>query len=116
MRGGFWSKAWFRPLFTLVLLTANVAAPFRTDSLVRVILSGPWQRVGSAPVVRVRAVTPGGLFQGFRAVVGLTRRGGDTAPGAGSTPVTLLSRIPPRRVACTRGGRVSLPLCSPLRC
>jgi hypothetical protein len=77
MRGQLPIHFCFRSVFSLILLTANVAAPFRTAALGRVLLTEHSPIVATRPVVRVRVVTPSGSSQGFRSVVGLAKGGPD---------------------------------------
>lgn len=116
MRGASGLGSWFRPLFSLLLLAANVAAPFRTGTLVRVVLSGPWHHAATAPMVRVRAVTQVGVTQGFRAVVGLARGGHDTTPGAASARLAALSPLQTHPIPSFHGDRSVAHLHRPLRC
>jgi hypothetical protein len=77
MRPEGWLKVGSRYLLGLILLTANVAAPFRTSALGRALLEDLRQRAATSAVIRVRAHAPIGSSVGFRAVVGIARGGAD---------------------------------------
>lgn len=106
---------WFRPVLSLVLLGANVAVPFRTATLVRVVLNGSWHHAATSPGVRVRAMTQVKATLGFRAVVGLAKGGLDETSG----PSHLLDTIypfPPPPIPPCQGCRTVPWLHPPLRC
>ncbi|MHC5544597.1 hypothetical protein ACYOEI_40720, partial [Singulisphaera rosea] len=63
-----------RLILSLVLLTANVGAPFRTSTLGRAFLDDMRQQhVATRSIVRVRAISPPGASVGHRVVVGLSK-------------------------------------------
>ncbi len=72
MRGHSYLHFWPRLALALILLAANVCAPFRT-SLGRLLLDGVGHDIANHSVVRVRVVSPSGASCGFRAVVGFGR-------------------------------------------
>jgi hypothetical protein len=72
MRGRSNYDFWHRLALALIVLAANVCAPFRT-TLGRQLLDGVRHNVGTRSVVRVRVVSPSGASQGFRVVTGLGR-------------------------------------------
>ena len=104
MRGPHQATLWHNSLLSLVLLAANVGAPFRSADLVRHFLASPLRTASAAPIVRVRAVSSAGVTQGFRAVVGVAKGGPDAAaPGARLHPSAALWRslsdvLPARQV------------------
>jgi hypothetical protein len=77
MRGSFRLDFWSRCVLSLIVLTANIGAPFRTSAVGRVLLESLRQDTAPSAVVRVRAASPVGTSQGFRAVVGLAKGGPD---------------------------------------
>jgi hypothetical protein len=77
MPGSLRNTFWSRCILSLILLAANVGAPFRTSALGRVFLESQRPNPAAGSMVRVRAVSPGGASQGYRAVVGLARGGSD---------------------------------------
>jgi hypothetical protein len=91
MRGLFRLNAWSTLVLSLVLLAANVGAPFRT-SLGRTFLDGPSQDFAASGRLRVRVITGAGITCGFRAVVGISG-GSPDAPdsAAGSRPYPAFS-------------------------
>ena len=60
----------FRCLLSLLVLTASVGAPLRTDTSRRTRHFASHEAPARSAVVRVRTLSPGGFFRGFRAVVG----------------------------------------------
>jgi hypothetical protein len=62
-------------MLALVLLTAGVGAPFRTHGSGRAFLFGSHHAAAHAAVVRVRAVSGGGVATGFRALAGVASGG-----------------------------------------
>ena len=82
-----------RCILSLIVLIANVAAPFRTPNG-RALIACPRQSDTTRSVSRVRVVSHAGTLHGFRAVVGCARGGsGETAlaPEARPFPVILPS-------------------------
>ncbi len=79
MRGSLSINPWHKIFLSLLLLVANVFAPFRTSSFGRAFLDLLTHTAANQPVVRVRAVTSIATSIGHRAVVGLSRRGPDVA-------------------------------------
>ena len=58
MRGPHQATLWPHFFLSLVLLAANVGAPFRSSDLARHLLVSLPQTASAAAIVRVRAVTP----------------------------------------------------------
>jgi hypothetical protein len=85
-----------RGILSLLILTTNVVAPFSTSSLVRVFLGSVLPNVASSPIVRVRAVSHGGVTQGFRAVVGLANGGQDGSAPQPKSRTTSTFSLPER--------------------
>ena len=79
MRGSRGLNAWCSALLSLILLVANILAPFRTSTLGRAFLESVCQTVSDDSVDRVRPVTPVATSVGHRAVVGLAREAGCVA-------------------------------------
>jgi hypothetical protein len=73
VRVEFWSHA----VLSLVVLTANVGAPFRTSALVRTFLGVPPHDATANAVIRVRVISSTAASLGFRAVVGVAKGGTD---------------------------------------
>jgi hypothetical protein len=98
LRLGFWPRC----VLSLILLTANIGAPFRTSGLGRIFPENLRQNLATCFVVgvRVRVVSPSGSALGFRAVVGLARGGGPDEKGTSASPRSfsdiLLSLTHPR--------------------
>jgi hypothetical protein len=67
----------FRCLLSLLLLAAGVGAPFRTHMSRRTVLFASHRGPARSAIVRVVALTDGGISRGFRAVVGIA--GGESA-------------------------------------
>jgi hypothetical protein len=84
MPGSFRNTFWTRCVLALIVLAANIGAPFRTSALGRVLLESLRQNPATASVVRVRAISSAGASQGFRVVVGLARGGSDETDRAAS--------------------------------
>lgn len=82
LRPGFWS----RTVLSLLLLAANVDAPFCASGLVRTPLGRLGRDHASRSAVRIRVVSPIGASHGFRAVVGVS---GD--PGEGGARASRLA-------------------------
>jgi hypothetical protein len=116
MRGSHPATLRSHSLLSLVLLVANVGAPFRTCDLGRAFLAQASQTAAHvAPIVRVRAVSAAGVTHGFRAVVGLTKGGPDGAvPGARLHPCAL--RPSADRLATRHLGLPVFRPNPPLRC
>jgi hypothetical protein len=75
-----------RLILSLIVLFANVAAPFRTPTG-RALLRCPRQSDTTRSVARVRVVSHAGAFQGFRAVVGFAKGNpGEAHPSRDSQP------------------------------
>ena len=70
MRGQPGSPISVRLILAVIVLTANVGAPFSTSRLGRVFLRSAVKHAAAQSVVRVRVVAQVGSLQGFRAVVG----------------------------------------------
>jgi hypothetical protein len=79
MRGSSRRDFWSHTILSLILLAANIGAPFRSSTAGLAILLDHRQNVATGSVIRVRAVSSVGVSQGFRAVVGLAKGGPDTA-------------------------------------
>jgi len=105
-----------RCILSLIVLVANVAAPFRTPTG-RSLLRCPRQSDTTRSLARVRGVSHAGAFHGFRAVVGFAKgNSGEAgpAPEARPRPFVLPSetvQIQDRHIDLTS----TLPL-PPLRC
>lgn len=105
-----------RCVLSLIVLIANVAAPFRTPTG-RSLLRCPRQSDTTRSVARVRVVSHAGAFQGFRAVVGFAKgNSGKTATAADIRPFPIIPpsstvKIPDRLMDLT--GTTPQP---PLRC
>ena len=108
---------WTHPLVSLLLLAANLGAPFNTADQGRVFLGGLAHAAPAQPIVRVRSVSPCGMTQGYRAVVGLVKGG---AAGPASRPPAAWRQLPPPADAIAARPAVvatSIPRMSPpLRC
>src|SRR4051812_28421271 len=76
MRGPSFNNAWSSFVLALILLAANVGAPFRTCALGRTFLDGRSHQVAVGPRIWVRAIAQADVAHGFRAVVGIS--GDDT--------------------------------------
>ena len=70
MRGQIGSPISVRLILAVMVLTANVGAPFSTSKLGRFFLRSAANHSAVHSVVRVRVVAQVGSLQGFRAVVG----------------------------------------------
>ena len=92
MRGPFSFHLWTRVVFSLILLVANISAPFRRFDASQALANKLPQKVANSPVVRIRAVTPVGASQGFRVVVGIGK-GGSDEPVLGLKSDNLSARI-----------------------
>lgn len=106
----------FRCLLTLALLSAGVAAPFRSHALGRALLFASGDASMHGTVVRVRALSGGGVTCGFRAVAGVSGGGGGSA--ADDTPAARRA-IPSSQVLIppsSTGAFPVAPLHPPLRC
>ena len=93
MSGSRSCYCWFRCLMSLIVLIANVAAPFRTPTG-RSVLRCPRQSDTTRSVARVRIVSHSSAFHGFRAVVGFAKgNSGEatTTPDSRPFPVFLSS-------------------------
>jgi hypothetical protein len=75
MRVSLGIHLWFRVAFAVILLIANIGAPFRSATSGRVFLERLRPSNHTQAVIRVRAISPSGLTQGYRAPVGLARGG-----------------------------------------
>jgi hypothetical protein len=107
----------FRCLLSLLVLTASVGAPLQTDTSGRTLHFSPHKRPARSAVVRVRALSDGRTFRGFRAVVGVA--GGRSEPRAGREhpfdPGTHISTSASAALlSCHHGGAARLS--PPLRC
>jgi hypothetical protein len=117
MRGSLRSKRWVHLLLSLIVLSANVGAPFRSAARGRALLAGLRLNGLSCPVVRLRSTSPVGVNQGFRAVVGLDK-GGPGKPDRGSPPRASLTLLPsPGDTPACRHSAPRAPRSNPhLRC
>ena len=117
MRGSRPRNAWSYALLSLILLVANILAPFRTSSLGRMFLETLSHNVANDSVVRVRAVTSVATSVGHRAVVGLARGGRDVAD-AGTRSNAFLTFLPTPTDAspCQQAARPGTRPTPPLRC
>jgi len=95
MRGQPGSPISVRFILAVIVLTANVGAPFSTSKLGRVFLRSAVKHAAAQSVVRVRVVAQVGSLQGFRAVVGCSG-GGPGKVGPGSSDRGLPARFPHR--------------------
>jgi hypothetical protein len=77
MGGSIRKILWSPWVLSLILIAANVGAPFRTSALGRVLLQNLRRNPATSSTVRVRAVSASGASQGYRAIVGLARGGSD---------------------------------------
>jgi hypothetical protein len=87
MPGSLRNTFWSRGILALILVAANIGAPFRTSALGRVLLQNLRRNPASCSVIRVRAVSQGGASQGYRAIVGLARGGPDEKDPAANSRV-----------------------------
>ena len=79
-----------RCTLALILLIANVAAPFRSPTG-RSLLRCPRQSDMTRSVARVRLVSHAGAFQGFRALVGFAKgNSGEATPTPSAQPFLFL--------------------------
>lgn len=106
MPGSFRINFWSPCILSLILLAANIGAPFRTSAWGRVFLESLRQKAAAHSVVRVRTVSPSRASQGFQAVVGLARGGPDEADSGARphacpvllpSPTETLSHLPRAR-------------------
>ena len=110
-------KPWSCLALSLILLTANIGAPFRSTALGRTLLSESRNHFAASPVVRVRGVSPIGAALGFRSVVGLGKGGRDAvAPGSTPGPFLTLLSPPTDTPPSLEGDRVIGRRNPPLRC
>jgi hypothetical protein len=70
-------NGWSGFVLSLILLAANVGAPFRTSTLGRTFLDVECVDPTPGAQVRVRAITHAEVALGFRAVVGISGGGPD---------------------------------------
>ena len=84
MRGSSQTTLWSRHVLSLILLTANIGAPFRSTALGRTLLEDLRPHPAACSLVRVRGTSPVGISLGFRAVVGFEKGG----PGEAETGAT----------------------------
>jgi hypothetical protein len=108
---------WARSVLSLILLTANVGAPFSSSDLSRSLLASLPRNVAPSPVVRVRTLSPSATSHGFRAVVGLSMGGPDDAHRGPISPT--FSALPPSPTvirADRHGHPAGTPPHTPLRC
>jgi hypothetical protein len=70
-----------RCFLSLIVLIANVAAPFRTPNG-RALLRCPRQSDTTRSVARVRVMSPSGSFHGFRAITGFAKGNDGKSPAA----------------------------------
>ena len=117
MRGSHQVTPWTGSLLSLVLLVANVGAPFRVSDLGRTLLGSVPQNACAGPIVRVRVVSASGLTHGFRAIIGLARGGPDNEEPAASPHPSLALRSSPAAILPARpvDRALSRPQ-PPLRC
>lgn len=105
-----------RCFVSLIVLIANVAAPFRTPTG-RSLIRCPRQSDTTRSVARVRVVSHPGAVNGFRAVVGFAK--GNSGEAAHSRDTRPVSTIPPSSAPTGNGWLLnpttSLPL-PRLRC
>ena len=117
MRGPHQATLWHHSLLSLVLLAANVGAPFRSSDLARHLLASLPPTASAPSIVRVRAVTPAGVTSGFRAVVGLAKGGPDeAAPGVCLHPSSARRRPPTDALPARHVGPPTARQNPPLRC
>src|SRR3954454_22118547 len=93
MRRPLESHLWFRAAVAVVVLTANVSAPFSSSGLVRTLLTGPGRHADTSPVHRVRVTTQCGATHGFRAVAAFSGSGPGVV-GDGSKSCTIAGFLP----------------------
>jgi hypothetical protein len=92
MRGRLGSLICSRLILAVIVLAANVGAPFSTSRLVRVFLGSAVKNATAQSVVRVRVVAQVGSLQGFRAVVGCSGgEPGKIEPGSNNRSLPALS-------------------------
>ena len=111
------SHFWFRFALAVVVLSANVGAPFNTSAFGRTILAGPGRHAATSPVLRVRVTTQAGASHGFRAVVGFSAGGpGVAGVGPNTRPFSAFLPSPIDTPSCPRSPRPPVRASSPLRC
>lgn len=117
MHGSLSITPWHKISFSLILLVANVLAPFRTASLGRAFLESLTHTAANHSMVRVRAVTSFATSFGHRAVIGLARGGPDVAETVtrSSTYLAFLETST-HALPCLRPARVNARPIPPLRC
>ncbi len=106
-----------RSILALIIIIANVGAPFRWSAFGRVLLSDLSQPVATHSVVRIRALSQAPSVVGHRAVVGL-RKGGPAVVSPLSTlssPSAYLAGST-LRFARSSGERLVVRPNPPLRC
>ncbi len=108
---------WSHSVLSLLLLAANVGAPFNSVNEGRVFLGSVTRTSQAQPVIRVRVVTSSGVSQGYRAVVGFAKAGPDEVK---RHYLSRSSQLPPPAddaPAGSAGPAISIAwMNSPLRC
>ena len=117
MRGPLFVNAWSSLVLSLIVLSANIGAPFRTSAVGRTFLDCQCRDLAAGRQVQVRAIPHADVAHGFRAVVGISGEGPDAIDADASCcpyPATLLHRSLAFPVRQARLLAVR-PVC-PLRC
>lgn len=116
MLGLMRSDHWSQTVVALLLLAANIDAPFRSAQG-RTLLYGTGGQVATSAVGRARGLAPVGGVGGYRAVVGLGKGApGEAKPGARSATPPHFLPSPAGPLACRPADRPVVRPYSPLRC
>jgi hypothetical protein len=108
----------FRCLLSLLLLAASVGAPFRTNTSRRTVLFASHLGPARSAAVRVPALTDGGIFRGFRAIVGVAGDESADAIAGHEHPHNLWTHLsaPASAAPLSCNHRGTAQLNPPLRC
>lgn len=117
MRRALRVNAWSSFVLSLILLAANVCAPFRTSTVGRTFLDGQCRDFAAGTWLRVRAITHADVAHGFRAVVGVSGADPDALDPEASAHPYPATPIRPSLALAVRQARLPAerPSC-PLRC
>ncbi len=83
MRGSFYGVSWSPTILSLIVLTANIGAPFHSSATGLAFPINQRQNAATSPVIRARAIAPPGASDEFSAVIGIARGGPEPSdPGS----------------------------------
>jgi len=117
MHGLFGGEFWYPTVLSLIVLMANIGAPFHSSATGLAFPINQRQNAATSPVIRARAIAPSGASDEFPALIGLAKGGPDPSDPGSEAPA-LSAFLPSSTDTLLRrhGASPLVWLSPPLRC